>query len=582
MTERIGVFVAWPYASGDPHLGNAAGALLPPDIFARYHRLRGNQVLVVSGSDSHGTPITVAADKEGIPPEQLFLRYHERIIEACRGLGISFDLYTHTDTENHHQIAQDFFLRLHDKKLIYRETQQQLFCEKEQRFLPDRYVEGKCPICGYDSARGDQCDNCGNLLDAVNLINPRCLNDGTAPVIRETEHFFLDLGAFAERLTDWLKDKDFWRPNVLTFTRNMVRGGLKGRPITRDLEWGIPVPLPGWEHKRIYVWFEAVIGYYSAAVEWAKNNGQPDVWKAWWKDPQAKGYYFIGKDNIPFHTVIWPAVLIGYGGLNLPYDVPANEFLNLEGKQFSKSRGWWISVLDFISRYDPDPLRYYLTRNAPEAQDTDFSWYDFWRRNNDELVATWGNLAHRVLTFTYRNFDRRVPEPGQLDAADKEILSKVESSFEPIGQLLAACHFKAALDEILALAQEANRYLDQKEPWKRISAQRDDAATTLYVALRVIDSLKVLFYPFIPFSSQRLHEYLGYEDSILGEQRVETFAEEKKTHTALVYDLPTAKVSWALSQLPPGQPLREPQPLFAKLEEKIVEEERARLGQVVG
>ncbi|MBI3286656.1 MAG: class I tRNA ligase family protein, partial [Chloroflexi bacterium] len=257
MPETIGIFVAWPYASGDPHLGNAAGSFLPADFLARYHRLAGNRVLMVSGSDSHGTPITVAADRESIPPEALFLRYHQRIIDALRSFGISFDLYTHTDTENHHKISQDFFSRLYEKEYIYRETQQQLFCEKEGRFLPDRYVEGTCPICGFGEARGDQCDNCGNLLDAINLIEPRCKNDGTTPIVRETEHFFLDLPAFSQRLEDWLKDKDFWRPNVLKFTRNMLRDGLKGRPITRDLEWGVPVPLPGWETKRIYVWFEA-------------------------------------------------------------------------------------------------------------------------------------------------------------------------------------------------------------------------------------------------------------------------------------------------------------------------------------
>jgi methionyl-tRNA synthetase len=583
--ERIGVFVAWPYANGPLHLGHIAGAYLSPDIFARYHRLRGNQVLMVSGSDSHGTPITVRAEQEGVPPEEIFQRYHASFLDSFQRMGISFDLFTHTDTENHYAVAQDIFTRLLEKGHIYREVMKQLYCEKESRFLPDRYVEGNCPHCGYEEARGDQCDNCGRPLDATELIEPRCKFDGTRPVIRETEHFFLDLAAFNERLLEWVEEKGYWRPNVLNFTLNLLRDGLRGRPITRDIEWGIPVPLRGYGGKRIYVWFEAVIGYLSASIEWAKNRGEPERWREWWQE-EAKGYYFIGKDNIPFHTIIWPAMLMGYGGLNLPYDVPANEYLNLEGRQLSTSRNWAIWLPDYLERYDPDPLRYYLTINAPESRDTDFSWYDFWRRNNDELVASWGNLAHRALTFTYRNFEGRVPEPGELDEMDKAFLEKIEGAFGPIGELIGGCRFKAALTEAMALTQEANRYLDRKEPWKIIADDRQSAATSVFVALRAIDSLKIVLYPFLPFSSQRLHEYLGYEGDLLGRQWVETFQEEGKSHTALVYEPPivhypdtgTAEVGWAPSTLPAGQALRRPKPLFQKLDEGIVEEERARLG----
>jgi methionyl-tRNA synthetase len=577
MGEKIGVFVAWPYASGDRHMGHVAGAYLPPDIFARYHRLRGHDVIMVSGSDSHGTPITVAAEQEGISPGELFQRYHRRFLDGFAQLGLSFDLFTHTDTENHHRVSQDMFLKLLEHGYIFKDQMRQLYCEQEGRFLPDRYVEGTCPLCGFDNARGDQCDNCGRPLDATELIEPRCKFDGSTPVVRETEHFFLDLPAFSERLTEWLADKTYWRPNVLNFTLNMLRDGLRPRPITRDMEWGIKVPVEGYEDKRIYVWFEAVIGYLSASIEWAKNQGHPEKWREWWQHP-ARGYYFIGKDNIPFHAIIWPAMLMGYGDLNLPYDVPANEYLNLEGQKLSVSRNFAVWLPEYLSRYDPDPLRYYLTVNAPENRDTDFSWYDFWRKNNDELLATWGNLAHRVLTFTYRNFEQKVPEPGELGEQDKVILQKVEAAFEPVGELIAGTSFKAALGEIMAVAHEANRYLDEKEPWKVIKEDRQAAATTMYVMMGVINSLKVLFYPFLPFSSQKLHGCLGCQGDLMGQSRVETFEEDGKAHAALVYDPPTVKASWAPSHLPAGQALGEPEPLFKKLDESIVAEELSRLG----
>jgi methionyl-tRNA synthetase len=579
MGENIGVFVAWPYASGDRHLGHMAGAYLPPDIFARYHRLRGNDVIMVSGSDSHGTPVTVRAEQEGLSPEDLFLRYHHRFLDGFMELGVSFDLFTHTDTENHHHVAQDMFSSLLDKGYIYKDVMKQQYCEQEERFLPDRYVEGTCPLCGFDNARGDQCDNCGRPLDATELIQPRCKFDGTTPIVRETEHFFLDLPAFSDRLMEWLEDKDYWRSNVLNFTTNMLRDGLRARPITRDIQWGVEVPVEGYEDKRIYVWFEAVIGYLSASMEWAKNQGQPERWREWWQQP-ARGYHFIGKDNIFFHTIIWPAMLMGYGDLNLPYDVPANEYLNLEGRKLSVSRNFAVWLPDYLSRYDPDPLRYYLTVNAPENRDTDFSWYDFWRRNNDELLATWGNLAHRLLTFAYRNFEQEVPEPGELGADDKAMIAKVEEAFEPVGELIGKARFKAALAEVMAVAHEANRYLDEKEPWKVMKDDRQAAATTVYVMLGVINSLKILFYPFLPFSSQKLHEMLGFEGSLMGHSRIETFEEEEeeKSHQALVYDPPTADVSWAPSSLPVGQSLAKPEPLFKKLDESIVEEELGRLG----
>jgi len=586
--EFIHVSVAWPYANGDMHAGHLAGAYLPADIFARYHRLRGNHVLMVSGSDAHGTPISVEADKLGLTPREVFEHYHRRFLETQRAIGISYDLFTHTDTENHHRIAQDIFLTLLERGYLYTETQRLLYSEAEGRFLPDRYVEGTCPVCGYPHARGDQCDNCGSLLDAVDLINPRSKTDGSTPVVRETEHYFFDLAAFKDRLREYLsRGEDHWRPNVLRVSQNKVED-LKGRPITRDIEWGIPVPLAGWEGKRLYVWFEAVMGYLTASVEWARNTGQPGAWKHWWYNPEAKIYNFIGKDNIEFHTIHWPAELMGVdglyaepgdGALQLPYDVPANEFMNIEGQQFSKSRNWAVWIPDILTRYDPDAIRYYIAMTFPESRDSDWSWEGFVTRNNTELLAAWGNLVNRVLKFALKHFDGAVPDPGDLRDMDREILAQVEAGFERIGALLDAVKLREALTEAIALAREVNGYLDRAPWFKVVKEDKQQAATTIYTALRSIDSLKTLLAPFLPFTSQQVHEYLGYEGTLFGEQRIETYQESTRSHAALIYDSAGAVGRWQPSALPVGQALREPQPLFRKLEMEAVDEERARLGQ---
>jgi methionyl-tRNA synthetase len=591
MTDLIHISVAWPYANGDLHVGHLAGAYLPADIFSRYHRLKGNRVLMVSGSDSHGTPITVEADARGISPRELFEHYHNRFLETQKAIGISYDLFTHTDTENHHRIAQDFFLRLYKEEYLYREIQHQLYSESEGRFLPDRYVEGTCPICGYQDARGDQCDNCGNLLDAQDLIEPCSRTDGSRPVVRETEHFFLDLPAFTDRLLSYLEEHaDHWRPNVINFARNYVKGGLKGRPVTRDIVWGVPVPLEGWEDKRLYVWFEAVMGYFTASVEWAHNIGQPEAWKDWWYNPEARGYCFIGKDNIPFHTLIWQAELLGVSRiyeededarLNLPYDVPANEFMNIEGAQFSKSRNWAVWLPDILERYGPDPIRYYVTAVMPETRDSDFSWEDFVRRNNDELVGTWGNLANRVISFAHKNWEGRVPEPGELRPIDQELLTQVEGGFETIGDLLEGVKLRAALQEAMRLAREVNGYLDRAPWFGVIKEDKTSAATTVYTALRAIDSLKVLLSPFLPFSAERLNTTLGYDQPLFGEQKISTIEEEERAHNVLTYDSSRANGRWAHSELKPGQRLGKPTPLYKKLDDSIVGQERARLGQPI-
>jgi methionyl-tRNA synthetase len=593
MTEDILVAVAWPYANSLIHVGNITGSYLPADIFARYQRLAGNHVIMVSGTDAHGTPVTVRADSEGTTPLQVYNKYHSGFIELFQKLGLAYDLFTSTHTENHFKVSQAIFLALHKNDFLYTERQQQWYAPTQKRFLPDRYVEGTCYICGYNNARGDQCDNCGNLLDATQLIEPRSKIDGATPELRETEHFYLDLGKLQPAVVEFLRQREsYWRPNVLRQSLGQILAqDLHGRAITRDLDWGIPVPVDGWEGKCLYVWFEAVIGYLSAAIEWAKINGQPDSWHSWWYNPDARAYYFIGKDNIPFHAVIWPAQLSGAGkwfgqffegtgdqSLTLPYDVPANEFMNLEGQKISGSRNWAVWGLDFLSRYDPDPLRYYLTANMPESKDTDWDWQDFLNRNNNELVATWGNLAHRVLSFAHKHWEGRVPDPGKLRPADREILATIEEGFQTVGEQLNAVHLRAALSEAMRLAAEVNKYLDTASPWFEIKSDKEAAAKTIYTALRAIDSLKTLLSPFLPFTSERLHTFLGYSYPLFGEQITDSQEDALGKHAVLRYLPDKAAGKWEPSQLPPGQELLQPSPLFRKLDEEIVEEERARLG----
>jgi len=585
MTENILVCTAWPYANGPLHIGHLAGAYLPPDIFARYQRLKGNKVLMVSGADSHGTPITLRADAEHISPRELFERFHLSFLETFQTLGITYDLFTHTDTENHQRVAQDIFTACLNNGYLFKKTVAQFYSVSEGRFLPDRYIEGKCPHCGYEGARGDQCDNCGKLLEPTDLVNPRSKNDGSTPTLRETEHFYLDLAKLSERILIYLNDKkEHWRTNVTNFSRNYVKEGLVGRPITRDIEWGIPLPLEGYEHKRIYVWFEAVIGYLSASIEWAKIVGEPDKWKDWWYQPQAKTYYFIGKDNIPFHTVIWPAELIATGrlyetdptkSLNLPYDVPANEYLNIAGEKLSTSRNLAIWANDLLSHFDPDTVRFYFTAIAPEGRDTDFTAEDFVRRNNDELVANWGNLVNRLVGFAYKRYEGKVPPIGAagLDEADRKIMAEVEAGFKTVGDLLNAVKLKSAQEEVLRLTRATNVYLSEKAPWKTIKEDPAVAGTAVYVTLQVINNLKILFAPFLPHTCQKLHEYLGYDGQLFGRQYTETLSENEQPHVALRYDASQSTALWQPSELPVGQVLREPLPLFKKLEPAVAEQE---------
>ncbi len=594
MPEQILVAVAWPYANAKIHVGNITGAYLPADIFARYHRLKGNRVIMVSGSDAHGTPITVRADEEGLEAEVVYKRFHQTFLDLFQKAGLAYDLFTSTHTENHFKVSQSIFMALRESGHLYAEKQQQWYSPGQRRFLPDRYVEGTCYICGYDSARGDQCDNCGNLLEATQLIDPRSKIEGSTLELRETEHFFLDLGRLQPDIVEFLQAREsYWRPNVVRQSLGQILSeGLRGRPITRDLDWGIPVPLDGWEGKCLYVWFEAVIGYLSASVEWAQVNGQPDAWHDWWYNPQAKAYYFIGKDNIPFHAVMWPAQLHGAGAwfgkifeekedtaLTLPFDVPANEFMNLEGRKISGSRNWVVDGLDFLNRYDPDPLRYYLTTNMPESRDSDWDWGEFVARNNNELVATWGNLANRVLSFSSRHWEGRVPTfEGDLRPADRALLETVEAGFDSVGALLEGVRLRAALQEAMRLASEVNRYLDEAAPWFEIKSDRNAAAKSIYTALRAVDSIKILLAPFLPFSSEQLHGFLGYEQPIFGRQAVQTLQDSLGEHDALCYLREGASGRWEPSDLQPGAAIRNPAPLFKKLDESVAEAERARLG----
>jgi methionyl-tRNA synthetase len=586
MNKRaIGIFVAWPYANGDLHLGHLAGAYLPADIFARYHRLRGNPVLMVSGSDSHGTPITVKAQEEGVSPRELFENYHRRFLDSWQKLGISFDLFTHTDTENHAAVSQDVFRTSYQRGDIFLDTMAQLYDEQAGMFLPDRYVEGECPHCHFPRARGDQCDNCGRTLDAIELLKPRSKVSGSVPVVRETEHFFFRLPTYTDELLRYVGGQTHWRPNVQNFVQNYLKEGLKPRPVSRDIEWGIPVPVEGYEKKVMYVWFEAVIGYLSASIEWARNQRAPERWREWWREgyDEARSFYFIGKDNIPFHAIIWPAELLSYGqGLQLPYDIPANEFLNLEGEKFSTSRNWAVWLPDYIERYDPDPLRYYLTAMAPETRDADFTWEGFVTRNNSELIAAWGNLVNRVFNLAHKHWGGLVPDPGELAERDQEIIALVEGGFERVAHLYETVQLRAAVAEVMELTRAANKYLDDKQPWREVKADLTAAARTIYTSLRVIDSLRLLFAPVLPHSSSQLHSALGYDEPLFGELVIREYQEAQRSHLALTYQGLPSEVAhqdrWQPSRLAPGHQLRALPPLFKKLDESVIAEERGRLG----
>jgi methionyl-tRNA synthetase len=545
MSRRILVAVAWPYASGPRHLGHLAGAYLPADIFARYQRLAGNDVLMVSGSDVHGTPITVRADNEGVEPQVIVDRYHAEFLDNWEKLGISWDLYTSTGTSNHHAVTQEMFLRLLENGYLAKRTSDQFYDPEAERFLPDRYVEGTCPHCGYTEARGDQCENCGRTLDATDLINPRSRLSGATPVLRQTEHFFLLLSRLEAPIREWLESRQGWRRHVKNWALGMVNEGLPDRAITRDIEWGVEVPVddlgPG---KRIYVWFDAVIGYLSAAKEWAQLSGDPDAWRRWWEDPEAESYYFVGKDNIPFHTVIWPGMLMGYGGLNLPTDVPANQYVTFGSEKASASRGVGRDIGWYAERLQPDALRYAIASVLPEQNDTDLSDDEIIRRINDELVATWGNLVHRVLSLTASNFAGKVPDPDELTGEDLTLLSGIDQALADVATHIEAVELRAGLRAAMEAATEVNVYLNANAPWKLVKENPKRAETILWTAIQAISGIRVALSPYLPFTTPKVGAMLG---------------------------LPGAIENWVRPVVPAGATLGTVEPLFAKLEDDALD-----------
>ncbi|MBV9099009.1 MAG: methionine--tRNA ligase [Frankiaceae bacterium] len=592
MARHILTAVAWPYANGPRHIGHVAGFGVPSDVFSRYQRLAGNNVLMVSGTDEHGTPITVQADNEGVSPRVLADRYNRVIAEDLQRLGLSYDLFTRTTTRNHYSVTQDLFRQLYANGYVVEKPTLSAISPSTGRTLPDRYIEGTCPICGYDGARGDQCDNCGNQLDPEQLINPRSRINGEAPKFVESQHFFLDLPAFADALGSWLQSRTDWRPNVLKFSLNLVED-LKPRAISRDLDWGVPIPLPGWEDrgdKRLYVWFDAVIGYLSASIEWARRSGDADAWRQWWTEPDAESYYFMGKDNVTFHSVIWPSILLGYDGegahggspgdlgrLSLPTEVVSSEFLTMEGRKFSSSRSVVIYVRDFLDRYSPDALRYYLSAAGPESNDTDFTWAEFVRRNNDELVAAWGNLVNRTLSFTAKNIGS-IPSGDELNDADRALLATTAAAFDGVGADLGRSRIKAAITESIRVVAEANKYLSDQAPWKLRESDPDRMRAILHTALQAVSDCNTLLAPFLPHSAQQVHELLG-RDGVLApspELREVDDLDGGPSYPVLTGDYSTA-ARWASEPIPVGAEVAPPTPLFAKLDPSIVDEELARM-----
>jgi methionyl-tRNA synthetase len=594
VNERILTAVAWPYANGPRHIGHVAGFGVPSDIFSRYQRMAGNKVLMVSGTDEHGTPIQVQADKEGVTPRELADKNALIIAKDLQQLGLSYDLFTRTTTKNHYAIAQEIFLGLLKNGYIFSHTQLGAISPSTGRGLPDRYIEGTCPICGYESARGDQCDNCGNQLDPIDLINPRSKINGETPKFVETEQMMLDLPAFGDVLAEWLKKQTHWRPNVQRFSLNLL-DDLKPRAYTRDLEWGIPVPLDGWRDrtdKSIYVWFDAVVGYLSASIEWAARTGNPEAWREWWQNSEARHYYFMGKDNIVFHSEIWPAMLFGYSGigakggtpgelgaLDRPYEVVSSEFLTMEGRKFSSSRNVVIYVGDLLSRYDADALRYYLATAGPENQDTDFTWSEFLRRNNDELVAGWGNLVNRTISMTAKNLGS-IPAPGELTDADRELLKASASAFTSVGDLLAKSRQKAAITEVMALVGSANKYLSDNEPWKLAKTDTDRMASVLHVALQAVDDINTMLTPFLPSSASKVHAALGGEGVWAAMPDLVQVDEEtapgSPNYHVLTGDY-EGGATWVSTPIAVGRPMQAPTPIFTKLDPSIVDDELARL-----
>lgn len=600
--------VAWPYANGPRHIGHVSGFGVPSDVFARYQRMSGNDVLMISGTDEHGTPLLVQADKEGMNVHDLADRYNRVIVDDLTGLGLSYDLFTRTTTRNHYAVVQEMFRNVAKNGYLVTKKTVGAISPSSGRTLPDRYIEGTCPICGYDGARGDQCDNCGNQLDPADLINPVSKINGETPKFVETEHWFLDLPALADALGDWLRGRKDWRPNVLKFSLNLL-DDIRPRAMSRDIDWGIPIPVEGWQDrkdKRLYVWFDAVIGYLSASIEWAYRVGEPDAWRKWWNNPDALSYYFMGKDNITFHSQIWPAELLGYNGkgakggeksmlgeLQLPTEVVSSEYLTMSGSKFSSSRGVVIYVKDFLKEFGPDALRYFIAAAGPENQDTDFTWDEYVRRTNTELANEWGNLVNRTVSMAHKNFGK-IPTPGTLTEADMQLRKRGEETFELVGKNLQGAHFKAGISEAMRYVADANRYIAAQAPWqiaKTVKAGGPDAAdaearlgTVLHTALQAVQDANTMMTPFMPHASQQIFETLGGSGVWAAQPEIHEVTDDMpvnpvgvgvpapgRKYPVIMGDYEVEQAKWERQEIIPGTLLSKPQPIFQKLDPKLGE-----------
>ena len=600
MTKSVLTAVAWPYANGPRHIGHVAGFGVPSDVFARFQRMSGADVLMISGTDEHGTPLLVQAEKEGVGVQELADRYNRQIVEDLAGLGLSYDLFTRTTTRNHYAVVQELFRGLHDNGYMVAETTMGAISPSTGRTLPDRYIEGTCPLCGAAGARGDQCDACGNQLDPADLIDPVSKINGETPDFVETEHFLLDLPALAAALEEWLKGRTDWRPNVLKFSLNLL-GDLRPRAMTRDIDWGVPVPIDGWSEngaKKLYVWFDAVVGYLSSSIEWAWRTGQPDAWRKFWTDPEALSYYFMGKDNITFHSQIWPGELLGYrglggrggqqgefGALQLPTEVVSSEYLTMSGSKFSSSKGVVIYVKDFLREFGPDPLRYFIAVAGPENTDTDFTWDEFVRRVNNELANGWGNLVNRTVSMAHKNFGE-VPVPGELTESDRRILTLSAEAFDVVGSALGQSKFKAGITHAMHVVGEANAYIAEQEPWKlaKDESQRERLGTVLHTALQVVSDCNTLLTPYLPHTAQKVHETLGRDGvwaampeihEVTDDMPVEPVGvgvpEKGRSYPVIMGDYANQQARWERIDVIPGTALAKPKPLIAKLDPELGE-----------
>ena len=600
---RVLSAVAWPYANGPRHIGHVAGFGVPSDVFSRYMRMAGHDVLMVSGTDEHGTPILIAADEAGLTAQELADRNHRLIAEDLVSLGLTYDLYTRTTTRNHEAVVQEMFRGVYDNGYFVEQTTYGAISPSTGRTLPDRYIEGTCPICKTPGARGDQCDACGNQLDPADLIDPVSRINGETPEFVETQHFLLDLPALADALGAWLDEREAsgtWRPNVIRFSQNILKE-IRPRAMTRDIDWGITIPLDGWREnptKKLYVWFDAVIGYLSASIEWARRSGNPDAWRDWWNpdvtaEPgeQSLSYYFMGKDNITFHSQIWPAELLAYAGkgdkggqpgdygvLNLPTEVVSSEFLTMEGRKFSSSKRVVIYVRDMLERYQPDAFRYFVAAAGPENQDSDFTWSEFVRRTNDELVAGWGNLVNRTASLVAKNFGE-IPAATDLTAEDEALLAEVRETFTRVGDQIAHHRQKAAISEAMRTVGEVNRYVSDQAPWTlKGDDQRERLATVLHVMCQAVADLNLILSPFLPFSANAVDQVLGGDGRIAPMPRLD---EVEDLDGGAPYPVITGDYAgvpaWRSTPVTVGTTVAKPTPVFRKLDTSVVDDELARL-----